>query len=218
MNPLRWQLRLWALIAALIGLAIGLGVVFAQAVVAAHSLDAWNREYVTWYSAEIETEFWRLIETAHRLAVGDPDVDAAAVDLRLNVLWNRIDVFDGGSPHARLQQVGGAIRAIDGLRQALKANEPLLRALAPGDRDGFAPIRKSLAAAAPAIKQMTVQVELFETRGAIAEVKNLKSNFILAAGLIGALILVGVVLIAYLIVENGARRRLFEQARASRER
>ena len=47
MNPRRRQLKLWALIGALIGLGIGLGVALAQAVMAAQSLEAWNREYVT---------------------------------------------------------------------------------------------------------------------------------------------------------------------------
>src|SRR5450432_1343869 len=127
MNPRRRQLRIWVLVATLAGLVIGLGVIFARAVVAAQSLEAWNREYVTWYSAEIETELWRLIETADRLAAGEPDADAAAVDLRLNVLWNRIAVFNGGSARARLLQVDGSGQAIDAVKRALTENEPRLR-------------------------------------------------------------------------------------------
>jgi hypothetical protein len=98
MNTLRRQVTLRTLIGALIVLGVGLGVALVRAVLAAQSLDAWNQEYITWYSSEIETELWRLIATTDRLAAGDPDVDAAAVDLRLNVLWNRIAVFDAGAP------------------------------------------------------------------------------------------------------------------------
>ena len=217
MNPRRRQLRIWVLVATLAGLVIGLGVIFARAVVAAQSLEAWNREYVTWYSAEIETELWRLIATADRLAAGDPDADAAAVDLRLNVLWNRIAVFDGGAARARLLRIVGAGQAIDALKRTLTENEPRLRALAAGDGPTYAPIRKALAAAAPPLKQMTVRVELFETGGAIAEVQNLKSTFALAAGVIVALLLIGVVLVVFLIIEVGVRRRLLDSALSSQE-
>src|SRR5258706_7763993 len=126
MNTLRRQVTLRALIGALIVLGVGLGVALVRAVLASQSLDAWNQEYITWYSSEIETELWRLIATTDRFAAGDPDVDAAAVDLRLNVLRNRIAVFDARAPRARLQRVAAATDPLHALKATLKANEPLL--------------------------------------------------------------------------------------------
>jgi PAS domain S-box-containing protein len=217
MNTLRRQVTLRVLIGALLVLGVGLGVALVRAVLAAQSLDAWNQEYITWYSSEIETELWRLIATMDRFAAGDPDVDAAAVDRRLTVLWNRLAVFDAGAPRARLQRVAASPDPLDALKAALKANERLLRGLSPGDATGYAPIRKALTATAPAIKQMTMRVQLFETRGAIASVQNLKSTFVLAAALIVALLLVGAGLVAFLIVEVGVRRRLLDAMVASEE-
>src|SRR5690348_238303 len=124
MNTLRRQVTLRVLIGALLVLGVGLGVALVRAVLAAQSLDAWNQEYITWYSSEIETELWRLIATMDRFAVGDPDADAAAVDRRLNVLWNRIAVFDAGAPRARLQRVAASPDPLDALKAALRANEP----------------------------------------------------------------------------------------------
>ena len=57
-------------------------------------------------------------------------VDPVPLREGLNVLWNRIAVFDAGTARARLQRVGQATAAIDGLASRLasvetKTNAPL---------------------------------------------------------------------------------------------
>src|SRR5689334_6592610 len=100
-----WQLKFWAMIAVFIGLAIGLGIVLAAALRAAHSVEAWNQEYVTRHAAQMETEFWRMLDSATRFVSGGDDVAKDDLELRVDILFSRIAVFDGGSPRNRLEKV-----------------------------------------------------------------------------------------------------------------
>jgi PAS domain S-box-containing protein len=220
-----WQLKFWALIAALIGLALGLTVVFFHTLDAAHSVEKWNREYATWHAGQLEADFWRMLETATRYAYGDPQVDRAAVDARFDVVASRAAIFTGGIGREHLQQIDGGKQILDTLNQALNEAQPAIDALKPGDRTAFAPIREKLAAVGLLLKSLTVNLSYFETKGAITSIVSLRGYFILGAVLIAAIILTGIVLVGFLVLEIGVRRRLFNamlesqaEARLSRER
>ena len=129
----RWQLKFWALIGAFIGLAIGLAVVLATALQAARSLEAWNQEYVTWHATQVEVEFWRMLESATLFVSGVPDVDRPELNLRVDIMFSRISVFDGGVDSQRLNEVEGAAPIIENLKTVLVEQEPILRSLSPGD-------------------------------------------------------------------------------------
>jgi len=89
--------------------------------------------------------------------------------------------------------------------------------LAPGDHAAYAPIRATLAGAAPSVKEMANRVELFEARRTIADLRALQDEFATLAALIVAGFLVGILLIGVLILEIGNRRRLLAAMRGSQE-
>ena len=121
----RWQLKFWGLIGAFIGLAIGLAVVLATALQAARSIEEWNREYVTWHASQVEVEFWRLLETATLFVSGVADVDRSALELRIDIMFSRITVFDGGVIRERLADVAGAADMIHDLKAVVSEQEPV---------------------------------------------------------------------------------------------
>jgi PAS domain S-box-containing protein len=224
MNRL-WQLKFWALIAALIGRAVGLTVVFFHTLDAARSVEKWNREYATWHASQLEADFWHMLETVTRYAYGDPQVDRAAVDARFDVVVSRAAVFSGGIGREHLLLIDGGKETIDALNKTLDEVEPGIEALKPGDRAAFAPIGEKLAVVGPLLKNLTVKLSYYETLGAISAIQSLRSLFILGAVLIAAIILTGIVLVGFLVLEIGVRRRLSDamlesqaEARLSRER
>jgi PAS domain S-box-containing protein len=212
-----WPLKFWALIGALIALAIGLSVVFSLTLQASRSVETWNRMYMTWYASQLEVEFWRLLDAASRYANGDLGVDRADIEQRIDVLSARIGVFDAGLGRDRLLQLPGGSDTIVAVKRALDRAAPRLEALRPGDRPGFAPIRDDLAALGPPLKSLSLNFEHFETEGAIGAIRSLQGYFILGAALIAAILLVGIILVGFLVLEIGVRRRLFDDLLASKE-
>ncbi len=213
----RWQIKFWCLIGAFIGLAIGLAVVLATALQTARSIEDWNQEYVTWHASQVEVEFWRLLETATLLVSGAADVDRAALDLRIDLMFSRLAVFDGGLVRGRLKDVAGAADTIYAVKEAMTAQEPALRSLSTGDFDTLARVRTELLPIEPALRNLVVSFEFFETNGAIAEVQELRGLFILGAVLVAALLATGIALIVFLLIEIRVRRRLLDSVLASRE-
>jgi PAS domain S-box-containing protein len=213
----RWQLKFWGLIATFIALAIGLGVVLATSLKAARSLENWNQEYVTWHATQVEVEFWRMLETATLFVSGVPDVDRPELDLRLDLMFSRIAVFEGGVIRARLNEVEGAAGIVDNLKTALAEQEPLFRSLSPGDFNTLAKIRAKLLPIEPLLRSLAVKFEFYETNGAVTAVHQLRGLFILGTILVVALIVTGLALIAFLAVEIRILRRLLDSVLASRE-
>src|SRR5262249_13810397 len=164
---------------ALIGLAVGLAVVFVHTLDGARAVEAWNREYVTRYASQLDSQFWRLLEASTRYANGDPEVDSAAIGQRLDVLASLIALFDSGLGRNHLQQVPGGPETIAALKRNLAVNEPRLRALAPNDPAGLAPIRAQMAPLGRDLTTLAAKLQLFETEGEIAAVQKLKNYFIL---------------------------------------
>jgi len=213
----RWQIKFWGLIGAFIGLAIGLAVVLATALQTARAIEDWNQEYVTWHASQVEVEFWRLLESATLFVSGVADVDRAALELRLDLLFSRIAVFDGGVVRARLGDVAGAAETMEKVKDAMTEAEPVLRALSPGDFNALAQVRAELVPVEPALRNLVVSFEFFETNGAIAEVQELRGLFFLGAVLVAALLATGIALIVFLLLEIRVRRRLLDSVLASRE-
>ena len=206
----RWQLKFWALIGAFIGLAIGLAVVLATSLHAARSLETWNQEYVTWHATQVEVEFWRMLAAATLFVSGVADVDRPELDLRVDIMFSRVSVFDGGVIRDRLNEVEGAAAIVHNLKAVLVEQEPLLRSLSPGDFNTLSRIRGRLTPIEPLLRNLAVKFEFYETTGAVTAVHELRGLFLLGTILVGALILTGVVLIVFLAVEIRVRRRLLE--------
>ncbi len=213
----RWQLKFWALIGAFIGLAIGLAVVLATSLQAARSLEAWNQEYVTWHATQVEVEFWRMLECATLFVSGVPDVDRPTLNLRVDIMFSRVAVFDGGAIRNRLNEVEGAAAIIENLKTVLAEQEPIIRSLSPGDFNTLARIRNEFLPIEPLVRNLAVKFEFYETTGAVTAVHELRGLFILGTILVGALIFTAVVLIGFLAIEIRVRRRLLESVLASRE-
>jgi PAS domain S-box-containing protein len=221
----RWQLKFWILIALLIGLAGALTVVFLRTIDSARSVEAWNHEYATWHATQLEAEFWRMVASADRWAMGDPTIDADAYQERLDVMSSRLAVFDGGLARSRLDQIEGAAAAMATVRKAWTELQPKLAALKAGDQAAYAPLRAALGELGQPLKDLAIGYEHFEVQGSIDEVQGLRDEFQLGAGLIAGLVVIGIVLVGFLMLEIGARHRLIEamkdsqeQARVARER
>ena len=224
MNRL-WQLKFGALIAALICLAIALAVVFVRTLTASQSVERWNREYSTWHAGQLQTDFARLMEASTRIVSGDPAVDHATIEVRYDVVMSRIAFFAAGLAHERVLHIEDGPETLISLKEAMNRMHPRFEALAPGDSADLTSIRGELDGYTTRLATLSLNLDLYETGGAVTAIEQLRGYFIFGAVLIAGLTLAGVLLVVFLYVEIGVRRKLYdtmlasqEQARTARER
>jgi PAS domain S-box-containing protein len=212
-----WQLKYWGLIGALIGLAALLAVTLANSVTPARTVARAFYESLSWYPSGLEVEFWRTLEAANRLVLGDPLVDQAELDRRLDVLFSRFAVFQTGFVRDRLPEIEGGVDVIAKLDRALHDQEPRLRSLSRGDVATLAEIRDALAPIGPDLRLLTQHFQFFDSRYGADAVAQLKDDFFIGATLIAGIVLIGVILVAVLGIEVRVRRRLLKSVLASQE-
>ena len=94
------------------------------------------KELLYWSAAQIEREYWRFLDVADRYVHGEVGVGHDRLMLRLDLLWSRIGVFDGGEVGQRLGAVEGAAETLEQLSATLEAIEPASRKVAPGRSQG----------------------------------------------------------------------------------
>ena len=103
------------------------------------------KELLYWSASQTVVEYWRFAGALDRYAAEPGRATRDQALLRLDVLWSRLDVYEGGEVGARLLTVEGAAEAIAALGETLTEIEPRLQALDAGDDPAIATIRERLA-------------------------------------------------------------------------
>jgi two-component system cell cycle sensor histidine kinase PleC len=98
-----------------------------------------------WIAAQAQQEYSRLMETLAQLRAGDPEIDRAAVALRLDLFWSRLELMRGGDEAVLLRAIPEVDTAISAIMTRLAALDPQIRALAPGNGAAYTPLRAALA-------------------------------------------------------------------------
>ena len=146
-DALKWFLGL-----VLTFLAIGTVVTSVLIVQRQTALQRVSRYNLTWLLSQATTETMRLMETASSAAVPGSRVDGDDVQLRLDVLANRMNLLDQGEAREFIETREDLTATAAALRKAIAAAQPLVDALpspqaANKIRDLFEPL-------VPRIQQM----------------------------------------------------------------
>jgi PAS domain S-box-containing protein len=125
------------------------------------------QELIYWSSSQMLLEYWRFLEAFDRYALGVPDIALDDVLLRLDIVWSRMNMFDGGAIARRLSAAGDDAAAVAALKADLEALEPAIRSIAPGDTEAFKVIRDRLGTHALPLFQLAKDTNIHEQARAI---------------------------------------------------
>lgn len=143
-------------------LLVGLGKLLQES----REGSAGIRAMVYWSASQLELEYWRFLDSLGRYAVGAAERDDVLT--RLDILWSRLSLYDGGEAGARLSAIDGAPEAIAALGATLRAVEPDIQALKQGDILGYAAIRERLEIHRLPLHDVAQRTNLHEQGRAIA--------------------------------------------------
>lgn len=200
---------------------VALGLVFFG--IAAFSVYKIERERATtalvirtsvWLIHQIEIELLRTKNTLDRFAAGLPDTDAKDVQLRFDILWSRIPVASTGLESEWLRTARGANEELRDLRQALESFDPVIRNLAQASAPSILAIGDQIGEHISRIHEISVDLHVGSHRQAI--LKELVERQHETAIVIGALTVVGGVIVVLLMFSVRANRKAAEQERAMR--
>lgn len=194
----------FALTRACMILAMGALVVLAAAGFAARqndiaTLEMARKEGVYWSASQVELETARFVGVLAQFALGEPGVDAAAVNARFDLLWSRTSVFRQGEIGARLRAYDGATQTIDRVEALLHRHEAAVIGIARGGPDAARAVARDFDAIRDDLRRLSTRVVTGE-EARLAQVRDSvhastrRSTIVTLAALGLALLLVGIML------------------------
>ncbi len=171
-----------------------------------------------WSAAQLSLEYSRFLTTLSVYTAGEAGVTRDDLETRLDILWSRIGVYDGGVVGEKLVMIDGTARAVAAFTATLRSVEPDILALKPGDMETFGRVYGQLIAHGLPLYRMAQDTNLYE-QGAAIEMQEttVRTFWMLTAFLLG-IFATGGILIFLLIFEARSATRLLGTARASEQR
>lgn len=177
-----------------------------------------SKELIYWSASQLSLEYWRFLSSLGQYGTGGAGVTKDDLKTRLDILWSRIGVYDGGVVGGELANVNGATEIVANLSDALDSVEADVQALEPADTQTFERIYGALNAHAYPVFQLAQRTNLYEQGIAIEFRQTTRRTFwVLTAFLLG-IVATGGVLIVLLIFETRSATHLLGTARGSEQR
>lgn len=190
------------LLIAILAFSISLLVGFGRLLVESDRSRSETQELVYWSASQLLYEYWRFVDTFDRYAIGAPDMEHDDVLNRLDILWSRINVYEGGGIADRLAEVERSGEVVAALAATLEAVEPTIRALDKGGGDEYEYLRRQIIAHSLPLYRLAQRTNIYEQGQAIDfRLDTANTYWLLTAFLVGIL-LTGAVLIVLLIRET----------------
>ncbi|RDD60813.1 sensor histidine kinase [Ferruginivarius sediminum] len=168
-----------------------------------------------WIASQLELELSKFLSTVDRFVFEAPGTDHDEVMLRFDLLWSRAPVFLNGRESAAAPEIDDAIETVRRFQEDLRAVEPVVRGLSPGDTRARELIAERLGAYQGPLHDITLGVVAGEQRAALMDrLHALEQRDLLhEAGLLGAALL----LIAFSLLEIRRSQRKAESEQEARE-
>jgi signal transduction histidine kinase len=168
-----------------------------------------------WIASQLELELNRFLSTVDRFVFEVPGTDHDQVELRFDLLWSRAPVFLNGPGSAAARRIEGAVETVRRLQADLRALDPVVLGLSPGDTRGRALIAERLDPYRDQLHDITLGVVTGEQRTVLMNrLRALERRDLLhKAGLLGAALL----LIVFSLLEIRRSQRKAESEQEARE-
>lgn len=209
----RHALLLIAILAFSASLLVGLGKLLYED--RAHDEQA-SRVF-NWSVAQLQLEYWRFLDTLDRVALGSGDLDTDDLTLRLDILWSRINPFDGVEGE-NLAAIDGAAETVAALVDTLRTDEARLLALGSGDAAAFEALRARLGAHAVPLYRLAQRTNIRAQDGANEERQRTASAYWVLTALLLGIFATGALLIFLLVGEARAASRMLTAANLAEKR
>jgi two-component system cell cycle sensor histidine kinase PleC len=213
----RTRARSWIWQAVLACAVLGFVVATALSVRSFADFTAYNRDalrWAGWIAAQTQQEYHRLMEALAQLRAGDPAVDRDALALRLDLLWSRLDIMRSGEESVLLRAMPEVDAGTAAIMARLAALDPEIRALPPGDGEGYARLRAALEEFREPLRSIMQRVTHDHVIVAEHDAVSPTRIMLLLSGVAAS----GTLLIAMLLSHVGRNRQLRLVAEAERSR
>jgi hypothetical protein len=208
MTGLRRQvLLLLTILGFLVALGVGLLMLFREIETTQQSLRTGN-----WQAVQIEIEFQRFLKSLALYGLNDSDVSYADVNRRLDILWSRLLLTDGGPASSDLRNDPQFVAVTADLRLALERVDPFVKELSRGDAGAYRAIADKLAPFEPALHQLVQYLVMRSDQ--LARRAALEARYWEIIGAYAGVVLTGAALIVMLLRERRRADRLAAAAGA----
>ncbi|MCH8113532.1 MAG: PAS domain S-box protein [Proteobacteria bacterium] len=154
-----------------------------------------------WSAAQLTLEYSRFLTALSVYTAGDTGVTRDDLETRLDILWSRIAIYDGGVVGEKLVMIDGTADVVAAFTATLRSVEPDVLALAPGDVERFGRVYSQLIAHDLPLYRMAKNTNLYEQRAAIElQAATIRTFWVHTAFLLG-IVATGGALVLLLIFE-----------------
>lgn len=172
------------------------------------------KESPLWGAVQLEVELMRFLLSVDLYSRGS--IDRETLDLRLDVLWSRLNLYQEGDEHRHIEKLPEHAKTIADFRRSLEQAEARLANFRPGDSVVASEIIRQLATYAPKLTAFSLAVldvarmRQLETREAHRTLRESLQLFIVGAAVSG------LGLVALLVYQVSRARALLAEAQAAR--
>lgn len=135
------------------------------------TLDQISDERIFWSAAQAEIESLRFLNSLERFSGAEPQVTAANVIERYDILWSRLHLFESGQIGARLSRFPEVTGKIEKLSSVLKSQEQAIMQLSSENRNKAKDIATAFRPCTLALRQISIAVAADE-EGRFANLRN----------------------------------------------
>lgn len=160
-----------------------------------------------WSAAQLSLEYSRFLTALSVYTAGDAGVTRDDLETRLDILWSRIGIYEGGAVGEKLVMINGTARAVAAFTATLRSVEPDILALKPGDMETFGRVYGQLIVHGLPLYRMAQNTNLYE-QGATIEIQEstVRTFWVHTAFLLG-IVATGGALVLLLISETRTTTR-----------
>jgi hypothetical protein len=167
-----------------------------------------------WHAVQIEIEFQRFLKSLARYGLNDSEVSYADLNRRLDILWSRLLLTDGGPATADLRDDVQFVEVTAQLRRALERVDPFIKELSRGDEGGYRAIAAEMAPFEPMLHQLVQYLVMRSDK--LARSAALEARYWEIIGAYAGVVLTGGALVVMLLRERRRAERLARAAAATR--
>lgn len=165
-----------------------------------------------WSAAQLSLEYSRFLTALSVYTAGNGAVARDDLETRLDILWSRIGVYDGGVVGEKLAMIDDAADAVAAFAATLRSVEPDVLALEPGDMEAFDRVYGQLIPHGLPLYRMAQSTNLYEQRAAIEiQESTIRTFWVHTAFLLG-IVVTGGALVILLIFEAKTTTRSLNAA------
>ncbi len=208
-----WR-KYWLLVVLLLAL-VGVSVLAFRAYQSSRAAAVTGMRQALWIAAQARVEFENLQLSLERFARTGAEADLESVHTWFDVFWSRMDILRESRGGELLAQTPGYLRMVERMSATLKAADPVVSALKPGDRAGALAAITAVAPAAGDVQSLFTAANFETDLADVQQVAMTHRTYVLLLASLSAVLAISLLLIALQFRDIRIQERLLAERGAA---